>query len=71
MALLQDSIKGAGDGTWRKEAGLIDPSAIVESTDTPAGTVLTSTGLKPAARFQKDATFSTPIYYYQKGQEKD
>jgi len=72
MTQNMEDIKGAGDGLWRKEANVIKRSAYVESTDFVPGQVLTGGGfMKPARSFGLDATFSTPIHIYQKGEEKD
>lgn len=67
---MQD-IKGAGDGLWRKEHDIVSRHLVVEGTDAAPGLTFTSMGSKPATAFGKDATFSTPISIYQKGEEKD
>ena len=64
-------IKGAGDGLWRKEHDISSRHLVVEKTDAGPNQTFTMTGIKPARSFGKDATFSTPIYEYQKGEEKD
>jgi len=67
---MQD-IKGAGDGLWRKEHDIVSRHLVVERTEAGPNQTFTSTGVKPARTFGKDATFSTPISIYTKGEEKD
>jgi len=67
---MQD-IKGAGDGLWRKEHDISSRHLVVESGDAGPNQTFTMHGMKPARSFGKDATFSTPIAIYQKGEEKD
>jgi hypothetical protein len=64
-------IKGAGDGLWRKEAHLIPSGLVMESTGAMPGFAMTMHGYKPQYGFGKDASFSTPIELYLKGEEKD
>ena len=67
---MQD-IKGAGDGLWRKEHDLVSRHMVVESEEAGPNQTFTMTGVKAARSFGKDATFSTPISVYTKGEEKD
>ena len=67
---MQD-IKGAGDFLWRKEMDVVHRHLVVEGTDGGPNQTFTMQGVKPANAFGKDTAFSTPIYEYQKGQEKD
>ena len=67
---MQD-IKGAGDGLWRKEHDLVSRHMVVESDEAGPNQTFTMTGVKAARSFGKDATFSTPISIYNKGEEKD
>lgn len=67
---MQD-IKGAGDGLWRKEADICKRSLVMEATNAMPGMSYTANGMMPARSFGKDATFSTPISIYMKGEEKD
>ena len=52
---------------------LTDRELVVEAVDPQMqpGMTFTERGLKPTNGFGKDATFSTPISIYQKGEEKD
>jgi len=67
---MQD-IKGAGDGLWRKEYDITARHHVVEGSDGGPSQTFTMTGVKPATAFGKDASFSTPISIYTKGEEKD
>lgn len=64
-------IKGAGDGLWRKEHDIVARHLVTEGTEAGPNQAFTMSGVRPARSFGKDATFSTPIAIYQKGEEKD
>lgn len=64
-------IKGAGDGLWRKEQNIVSRHMVVEHTEGGFNQTFTMQGVKPARSFGKDADFSTPVYEYMKGEEKD
>lgn len=66
-----EDIKGAGDGLWRKEHDIVSRHLHLEATNAGPNQTFTMTGVKPARAFGKDATFSTPIYEYKQGEEKD
>jgi len=66
-----EDIKGAGDGLWRKEHDIVSRHLVVEQTNAGPNSTFTMFGTKPAHSFGKDATFSTPISIYHKGEEKD
>lgn len=67
---MQD-IKGAGDGLWRKESNTVSRHLVVERTEGEPNQTFTQSGTHAARSFGKDATFSTPISIYVKGEEKD
>ena len=67
---MQD-IKGAGDGLWRKESNTVSRHLVVERTEGEPNQTFTQSGTHAARAFGKDATFSTPISIYVKGEEKD
>jgi len=71
MTQNMEDIKGAGDGLWRKEAGIVSKNLVAEHAGAIPGHTFTSTGYKPSYSFGKQDTFSTPIEHYQKGEEKD
>jgi len=71
MTQNQTDIKGAGDGLWRKELDISSRQLVLEATDAGPNQCFTANGVKPARAFGKDATFSTPIHLYTKGEEKD
>ena len=65
-------IKGAGDGLYRKETGIIPANRFPESAEPcPMGQTFTMTGLKPSRGFGLNTAFSQPIAEYTKGEEKD
>ena len=55
----------------RKESDVVHRHLVVEGTGAAPNQTFTMHGVKPARSFGKDTAFSTPIYEYQKGQEKD
>jgi len=67
---MQD-IKGAGDGLWRKEYDITKRHLYVEGTDGAPNQAFTMKGTQQSRSFGMDTSFSTPIYHYQKGEEKD
>jgi len=54
-------IKGAGDGLWRKEAGLTAKNLFIEGEGGGFNQTMTATGIKPKFGFGKVSDFSTPI----------
>jgi len=54
-------IKGAGDGLWRKECGLVSKHLFVEGTGGDFNQTMTATGIKPKFGFGKVSDFSAPI----------
>jgi len=71
MTQNHEDIKGAGDGLWRKEHDIVARQLVVEATEAGFNQTFTALGVKPARSFGKDATFSTPLAEYMKGEEKD
>ena len=53
-------IKGAGDGLWRKEAGITAKNLYIEGTDGGFNQTMTATGIKPKFGFGKASHCSTP-----------
>jgi len=64
MTQNMEDIKGSGDGLWRKESNLVSRHLVPETDGVSDPSFLSKS-------YGKDATFSTPIAEYQKGEEKD